>query len=77
MPRYKRLTKAPVDPYRAAPLPVDRPSAVYYRQSSEAQIGNISTTLLMDYLDEKDLNTKVDRDLFAKAFYKANFMMEY
>lgn len=45
MPRYKRLTKAPVDPYRAAPLPVDRPSAVYYRQSSEAQIGNISTTL--------------------------------
>lgn len=45
MPRYKRLTKAPVDPYRAAPLPVDRPAAVYYRQSSEAQIGNISTTL--------------------------------
>lgn len=45
MPRYKRLPKAPVDPYRAAPLPVDRPAAVYYRQSSEAQIGNISTTL--------------------------------
>jgi len=45
MPRYKRQTKAPVDPYRAAPLPVNRPAAVYYRQSSEAQIGNISTTL--------------------------------
>lgn len=45
MPRYQRLPKAPVDPYRAAPLPVDRPAAVYYRQSSEAQIGNISTTL--------------------------------
>ncbi|MCA0453892.1 MAG: recombinase family protein [Chloroflexi bacterium] len=45
MPRYQRLPKAPVDPYRVAPLPVDRPAAVYYRQSSEAQIGNISTTL--------------------------------
>ncbi|MCB9451470.1 MAG: recombinase family protein [Anaerolineaceae bacterium] len=45
MARYKRLPKAPVDPYRAAPLPVNRPAAVYYRQSSEAQIGNISTTL--------------------------------
>jgi hypothetical protein len=45
MPRYQRLPKAPVDPYRVTPLPVDRPAAVYYRQSSEAQIGNISTTL--------------------------------
>lgn len=45
MVRYQRPVKDEVDPYKAAPLPVDRPAAVYYRQSTEAQIGNISTTL--------------------------------
>ncbi len=45
MARYTRPVKESVDPYKAAPLPVDRPAAVYYRQSTEAQIGNISTTL--------------------------------
>jgi DNA invertase Pin-like site-specific DNA recombinase len=33
------------DPYRLTELPKDRPCAVYYRQSGEAQVGNISTTL--------------------------------
>ena len=33
------------DPYKLRELPKDKPCAVYYRQSSEAQIGNISTTL--------------------------------
>src|SRR5690606_2027013 len=45
MVRYQQPVKDEVDPYKAAPLPVDRPAAVYYRQSTEAQIGNISTTL--------------------------------
>src|SRR5688572_13452518 len=43
--KYKSRAEAPKDPYRAQPLPTNRPVAVYYRQSSEAQIGNISTTL--------------------------------
>lgn len=46
MPRVlKRPQEQSVDPYKAQPLPVGRPVAVYYRQSSDAQIGNISTTL--------------------------------
>jgi DNA invertase Pin-like site-specific DNA recombinase len=46
MPRkLKRPDKNPIDPYKVQPLPFDRPVAVYYRQSSDAQIGNISTTL--------------------------------
>lgn len=46
MPRsLKRQTPPPTDPYRAHPLPFDRTVAVYYRQSTEGQIGNISTTL--------------------------------
>lgn len=43
--RLKRPEPKPADPYQAQPLPVDSPVAVYYRQSSEAQVGNISTTL--------------------------------
>jgi hypothetical protein len=46
MPRsLKRPEPPPTDPYRAQPLPIERPVAVYYRQSSQGQIGNISTTL--------------------------------
>jgi len=45
MRKYKRREEDTKDPYQAQPLPIDRPVAVYYRQSSEAQIGNISTTL--------------------------------
>jgi ketosteroid isomerase-like protein len=41
----KRPDPAPADPYKAQPLPVEEPIAVYYRQSSEGQIGNVSTTL--------------------------------
>ena len=32
-------------PYKQTELPIHQPCAVYYRQSTEAQIGNISTTL--------------------------------
>lgn len=35
----------PIGPYKLQPLPLGRHTAVYYRQSSEWQIGNISTTL--------------------------------
>jgi hypothetical protein len=45
MPRPLKRPEQPIDPYKAQALPVGRPAAVYYRQSSEAQIGNISTTL--------------------------------
>ena len=45
MRKYKRPEQDPYDLYRADPLPVERPSAIYYRQSTDAQIGNISTTL--------------------------------
>ncbi|MDK3159375.1 recombinase family protein [Kamptonema cortianum] len=42
---YKRPEQTLVDPYRFEPLPVDRPCAIYYRQSTDAQISNINTTL--------------------------------
>jgi DNA invertase Pin-like site-specific DNA recombinase len=45
MPKYRRAETEQIDPYRQQPLPVDRPAAIYYRQSSDAQIGNINTTL--------------------------------
>ncbi len=45
MRKYKRPEQDPYDLYRADPLPVERPAAIYYRQSTDAQIGNISTTL--------------------------------
>jgi DNA invertase Pin-like site-specific DNA recombinase len=43
--RTLKRPEVPLDPYKAQPLPITRPIAVYYRQSSEAQVGNISTTL--------------------------------
>jgi hypothetical protein len=43
--RKLKRPEQPPDPYKAQPLPITRPIAVYYRQSSEAQVGNISTTL--------------------------------
>lgn len=42
---YRKADTNPIDPYKAQPLPLGCPVAVYYRQSSEGQIGNISTTL--------------------------------
>jgi DNA invertase Pin-like site-specific DNA recombinase len=45
MPKYRKPEQEKIDPYKAQPLPLGRPVAVYYRQSSEGQIGNISTTL--------------------------------
>ena len=41
MPRCRKRDEQKIDPYRAQPLPLNRPVAVYYRQSSEGQIGNI------------------------------------
>jgi hypothetical protein len=41
MRTYKRREEENKDPYQAQPLPVGKPVAVYYRQSSEAQLGNI------------------------------------
>ncbi|MBN8595637.1 MAG: recombinase family protein [Anaerolineae bacterium] len=43
--RYIRRPEPKNDHYGASPLPVDRPAAIYYRQSTDAQIGNINTTL--------------------------------
>ncbi|MDX2159895.1 MAG: recombinase family protein [bacterium] len=45
MPRPLKRPEQPIDPYKAQPLPLGRPAAVYYRQSSEGQIGNVMTTL--------------------------------
>jgi len=45
MPKYRKPQSNPIDPYKSQPLPLGRPIAVYYRQSSEGQIGNISTTM--------------------------------
>jgi DNA invertase Pin-like site-specific DNA recombinase len=45
MRTYKRRKVESKDPYQSQPLPVGKPVAVYYRQSTEAQIGNVSTTL--------------------------------
>lgn len=45
MPRYRKPERNAINPYKAQPLPLGRPVAVYYRQSTEGQIGNISTTL--------------------------------
>src|SRR5512136_553801 len=45
MRTLKRPETPSSDPYKAQPLPTHRPISVYYRQSSEGQIGNISTTL--------------------------------
>lgn len=41
----KRPETASIDPYKAQPLPLGKPVSVYCRQSSEGQIGNISTML--------------------------------
>jgi hypothetical protein len=45
MPTYGKRKKDKIDPYKTQALPLDRPVAVYYRQSSEGQVGNINTTL--------------------------------
>jgi len=45
MPRPLKRPEVPIDPYKAQALPLGRPAAVYYRQSSEGQIGNVMTTL--------------------------------
>lgn len=45
MPRALKRPEQPIDPYKAQALPLGRPAAVYYRQSSEGQIGNVMTSL--------------------------------
>ena len=42
---YRPPEKDNSDPYRSEPLPVDRPAAIYYRQSTDAQIGNVNTSI--------------------------------
>ncbi len=55
MRSLKRPEPPPIDPYKAQPLPIHRPISVYYRQSSEGQVGNVSTTLqtvdMVDHLE--------------------------
>src|SRR5258707_6956157 len=50
----KRVEPTSNDSHSPSRLPTDRPVAVYYRQSSDAQVGNISTAMqtidLPDYL---------------------------
>ncbi len=43
--RYNRRPEPKTESYGTSPLPVERPAAIYYRQSTDAQIGNINTTL--------------------------------
>lgn len=61
MRKYKRPEQDPYDLYRADPLPVERQAAIYYRQSTDAQIGHISTTLqtvdLFEHLVHLGLDT--------------------
>ena len=45
MPTYRKAKAEQIDPYKVQELPYGRPIAVYYRQSTEGQIGNISTTI--------------------------------
>src|SRR5258708_31170248 len=46
MPRKKPAKPVTTErPYSANKLPIDRPVAVYYRQSGASQIGNYSTAM--------------------------------
>ena len=51
--RYKPLADPTATPISSMALPLDRPIAVYYRQSTDAQVGNIST--LMQTVDMRDV----------------------
>ncbi len=70
MRTLKRPETPPSDPYKAQPLPTHRPISVYYRQSSEGQVGNISTTLqtvdMVEHLEhlgwERDRILMIDMD---------------
>ena len=42
---YKKKEETPIFPDEIGALPINRPVAVYYRQSTEGQIGNISTSI--------------------------------
>ncbi|MCA0457148.1 MAG: recombinase family protein [Chloroflexi bacterium] len=55
--QYKSLAQAQSVTELPGTLPLDRPVAVYYRQSSDKQVGNISTTIqtvdMMEYLKQR------------------------
>ncbi len=55
--RYKSPTPVSPIPSEASSLPIDKPIAVYYRQSTDAQVGNISTTIqtvdMVEYLKRR------------------------
>ena len=59
---YKPQPDKPVIPEGPSPLPIAHPIAVYYRQSSDAQIGNVSTTIqtvdMVAYLKQRGWNDK-------------------
>ncbi|MCZ7570758.1 MAG: recombinase family protein [Ardenticatenaceae bacterium] len=54
---YKAPGPAPAFPDGEIRLPTDRPIAVYYRQSTTSQVGNISTTIqtvdMVEYLKHR------------------------
>lgn len=60
--RYKRQMPAEENPVYAAPqLSTDEPVAVYYRQSTLEQVGNISTALqtvdMVEHLKQRGWST--------------------
>jgi hypothetical protein len=68
--KYRAKPEEVTDPYALNRLPLDRPIAVYYRQSSDSQIGNVSTAMqqvdLPNYLAglgwQRDKITLFDED---------------
>ena len=66
MPRYRKAEQNTIDPYKAQPLPLGRPVAVYYRQSSEGQIGNIATTLQTVDMIEHLMRQGWEREIFSR-----------
>lgn len=67
---YKKPSEQATFPKAAGALPITRPVAVYYRQSTDAQIGNVSTAMqtidMVKYLEgrgwDKDKIVMIDMD---------------
>jgi len=57
---YKKQSEQAAFPKAAGALPITRPVAVYYRQSTDAQIGNVSTAMqtidMVTYLEGRGWN---------------------
>lgn len=52
MPRTFRPSEPPASDETLLKLPTDQPIACYYRQSTLAQVGNISTTIQIDLVED-------------------------